>query len=127
MYTDILTRIKNAQAVQKDSLKVPFSNMDMVVIDLLVKHGYIASANKKGRMPKRVIEIMLKYDENKKGAIHGVAHLSTPARRMHAGAQELRPVKQGTGLGVVSTPKGIMAYHEARKANVGGELLFEIW
>ncbi len=127
MYTDVMTRIKNAQAVQKDSLKVPFSNMDMVVLDVLLKHGYIAGVNKKGRMPKRAIEIILKYDEHKKGVIHGVTYVSTPSRRIYAGAQELRPVKAGHGLGVVSTPKGIMAYHEARKAHVGGELLFEIW
>lgn len=127
MYTDVLTRIKNAQAVKKETLKVPFSNMDMVIIDLLFKYGYVAGAHKKGRMPKRVIEIILKYDEAQRGVIHGVNHISTPARRMYASAKELHPVKQGHGLGVVSTPKGIMAYHEARKANVGGELLFEIW
>lgn len=127
MYTDILTRIKNAQAVKKESLKVPFSNMDLMVLELLAKFGYIAAVHKKGRMPKRALEIVLKYDEAKKGAIRGVAHLSVPSRRVYAGAQELRPVKQGYGLGVISTPKGIMAYHEAKKANVGGELLFEIW
>ncbi len=127
MYTDVLTRIRNAQAAKKDSLKVPFSNMDLVVLDLLAKYGYVASVNKKGRMPKRVIEVILKYDEKKSGAIKGVSHLSVPSRRIYAGAKELRPVKQGYGLGVVSTPKGIMAYHEAKKANMGGELLFEIW
>ena len=127
MYTDILTRIKNAQAAKKESLKVPFSNMDFTVLELLARYGYVANVAKKGRMPKRVIEVVLKYDEKQSGAIRGVAHLSVPSRRVYAGAQELRPVKQGYGLGVVSTPKGIMAYHEAKKANVGGELLFEIW
>ena len=127
MYTDILTRIKNAQAVKKESLKVPFSNMDLTVLELLARYGFIAAVNKKGRMPKRALEIVLKYDEAKKGAIRGVAHLSVPSRRVYAGAKELRPVKQGYGLGVISTPKGVMAYHEAKKANMGGELLFEIW
>ena len=127
MYTDVLTRIRNAQAAKKDSLKVPFSNMDLVILELLARYGYVASVNKKGRMPKRVIEVMLKYDEKKAGAIRGVSHLSVPSRRVYASAKELRPVKQGYGLGVVSTPKGVMAYHEAKKANVGGELLFEIW
>ena len=127
MYTDILTRIRNAQSAKKDSLKVPFSNMDYTVLELLARYGYVATVAKKGRMPKRVIEVVLKYDEKNAGAIRGIAHLSVPSRRVYAGAQELRPVKQGYGLGVVSTPKGIMAYHEAKKANVGGELLFEIW
>ena len=119
--------VKNAQAAKKESLKVPFSNMDLVVLELLHKYGFVAGVAKKGRMPKRVIEVVLKYDEKKSGAIRGISHLSVPSRRMYAGAKELRPVKQGYGLGVISTPKGIMAYHEAKKANVGGELLFEIW
>lgn len=127
MYTNVLTMVKNAQAAKKESLKVPFSNMDLVVLELLHKYGFVASVNKKGRMPKRVIEVVLKYDEKKSGAIRGISHLSVPSRRMYVGAKELRPVKQGYGLGVISTPKGIMAYHEAKKANVGGELLFEIW
>ena len=127
MYTNVLTMVKNAQAAKKESLKVPFSNMDLVVLELLHKYGFVAGVNKKGRMPKRVIEVVLKYDEKKSGAIRGIAHLSVPSRRMYVGAKELRPVKQGYGLGVISTPKGIMAYHEAKKANVGGELLFEIW
>lgn len=127
MYTNVLTMIKNAQAAKKESLKVPFSNMDLMVLELLQKYGYITAVNKKGRMPKRVLEVILKYGEGKTGFIRGVSHLSVPSRRIYAGAQELRPVKQGFGLGVISTPKGIMAYQEARKQNVGGELLFEIW
>ncbi len=119
--------IKNAQAAKKETLKVPFSNMDLMILELLQKYGYIAAVNKKGRMPKRALEIVLKYGEGKTGFIRGVSHLSVPSRRIYAGAQELRPVKQGFGLGVISTPKGIMAYQDARKQNVGGELLFEIW
>ncbi len=127
MYTDVLTRIRNAQAVQKESLKVPFSNLDLTILEVLARYGFISAVNKKGRMPKRALEIVLKYDEAKKGVIRGVAHISVPSRRIYAGAKELHPVKQGYGLGVISTPKGVMAYHEAKKANIGGELLFEIW
>ena len=78
-------------------------------------------------MPRRVIEVELRYGEDGSGAIQDIRFVSVPSRRIYAGAKELRPVKQGYGLGVVSTPKGIMAYHEAKKANMGGELLFEIW
>ena len=126
MYTDLLTRIKNAQSARKETIKVPYSNMDLAVAELLAKEGYVESASKKGRLPKRVIEIKLKY-EGKTGVIQGVKFLSKPSRRLYAGYHDLRPIKQGYGAGVISTPKGIMTYKEARKHKLGGELLFEIW
>ncbi len=126
MYTDLLTKIKNAQAVKKESMKVPFSNMDMVIVELLAKYGYIDSAVRKGRSPKRVIEIKLKYNDDR-GAISGVKFLSVPSRRLYAKSSNLYSTKQGYGLGFISTPKGIMTNKEARKQNVGGQLLFEIW
>ena len=126
MYIDLLTKIRNAQGAKKESLKVPYSNMDMAVTELLAKRGYLESAVKKGRMPKRIIEIKLKYQDNR-GVINGVKFLSVPSRRLYVGARTLRPVKQGYGLGVVTTPKGLMTNEEARKAKVGGQLLFEIW
>lgn len=126
MYTDLLTQIKNAQAAKKESIKFPFSNADMTIAELLTKHKYLESASKKGRMPKRVIEIVLKY-ENGKGAIETIRFISKPSRRMCMGYRELKPVRQGYGLGVISTPKGIMTTKEARKLKLGGEYLFEIW
>jgi len=126
MYIDLITRIKNAQAVKKESLKVPFSNMDLAVAEVLAQHGYIDDVQKKGRMPKRIIEIKLKY-ENGQGVISGVKLISKPSRRIYAGYQELWPVRQGYGLGVISTSKGVMTYSDAHKAKLGGQRLFEIW
>jgi len=125
-YIDLITRIKNAQAVKKESLKLPFSNMDLAVAEILARRGYVDDAQKKGRLPKRVIEIKLKY-ENGQGVISGVKIISRPSRRIYAGYQELRPVKQGYGLGVISTSQGIMTYSDAHKAKLGGQRLFEIW
>jgi len=127
MYTDLLTRIKNAQAVNKESLKVPFSNNDMKIAELLTRNGYLAGAEKKGRMPKRVINITLKYDENERGAISGVKFISIPSRRIYTGYSTLRLVKNGFGTALVSTSKGIMTNRQARKEKVGGQILFEIW
>lgn len=127
MYLDLLIQIKNAQQARKDSLKVPYSNLDFAVAELLAKHNYLDSVAKKGRMPKRIIEIKPKYDPKGQGAINGVRTLSKPSRRLYVGYQELRPVKQGYGLSVVSTSKGIMTGKDARKEKVGGQLLFEIW
>ncbi len=127
MYTDLLTKIKNGQAAQKTSIKVPFSNMDMNVAEILVKRGFIAGASKKGRMPKRIIEIDLKYGEDKKGVITGVKFLSVPSRRLYSGYTDLHRVRQGYGTILISTSKGIMTVESAKKNKVGGQLLFEIW
>ncbi len=126
MYTDLLTKIKNAQSAKKASVKVPFSNMDYAVADLLAAKGFVAAANKKGRAPKRIIEVDLKY-ENERGAISGVKFLSVPSRRLYAGYKDLRKVRQGYGIAILSTPKGILAADDAKKQKIGGQLLFEIW
>jgi len=126
MYTDLLTQIKNAQAAKKEAIKYPYSNMDMTIAELLAKQNYLESATKRGRMPKRIIEIALKY-ENGKGVINGIKIISRPSRKIYSGYKEMRPVRHGFGLGVISTSKGIMTTFEAKKMKLGGELLFEIW
>ncbi len=127
MYLDLLTKIKNGQASRKESVKLPYSEMDFIISELLVKHKFAEVASKKGRMPKRVLEVKLKYDEDRKGAVQGVRVLSKPSRRLYAGYKDLRPIRQGYGLLVLSTPQGIMDGKSARKLKLGGQLLFEIW
>lgn len=126
MYPNLLTRINNAQAARKPGLKVPFSNMDMAVLEVLRKEGFIENVEKKGRLPKRVIDITLKY-ENDTPTIRGTRLISKPSRRLYVGYNDLRQVRQGYGISVISTPKGIMSNKEARKEKVGGQILFEIW
>lgn len=126
MYTDLLTKIHNAQRAKKPSLKVAFSNADMAVAEILLATGFISAAAKKGRVPKRIIEIEPKYEAGK-GAITGMRFLSVPSRRIYAGYADLRPVRQGYGIAVISTPSGVMTARDARKQKVGGQLLFEIW
>lgn len=127
MYTDFLIKIKNAQKAKKETMRAHFSTMDMAVADILVKHGYLANAGKKGRNPKRIIEVELKYDEDGVGAITDLQFISKPSRRVYAGYKELYPVRQGYGISVISTPKGIMTNQEAKKKKLGGQLLFKIW
>ncbi|MDP2629510.1 MAG: 30S ribosomal protein S8 [Candidatus Harrisonbacteria bacterium] len=127
MYTDILTQIKNAQAVKKAKLKVPFSNMNLAILATMERAGFLSGVSKKGRMPKRVLEIELKYDAKGEGAIHGVRFNSKPSRRLYAGYREFRPVRQGYGAAIVSSSQGIMTAQEAKRKKVGGQLLFEIW
>ena len=126
MYTDLLIKVKNAQKARKEMVKSAYSNFDYAIAEILAKNNYVDSVSKKGRMPKRVMEIKLKYANNK-GAINGLRILSTSSRRLYVGYEKLRPIKQGYGLVVLSTSKGLMTGQEARKSKLGGQLLFEIW
>lgn len=127
MYLDLLTKIKNGQAVKKESVKLPYSEMDFLIAELLTKHKFVEGASKKGRAPKRVLEVKLRYDKEGAPAVQGVNVLSRPSRRLYAGYKDLRPVRQGYGLLVISTPKGIMDGKSARQQKLGGQLLFQIW
>lgn len=127
MYTDLLTRIRNGQAAKKKTVKVPFSRTDLEIAELLVLKGYLVKVEKKGRMPRRVLEIELRYGEDGSGAIRDVRFVSVPSRRIYAGYRDLLPVRQGHGLAVLTTPKGIVTAQDARKQKVGGQILFEIW
>ncbi len=126
MYHDLLTKIHNAQRAKKVSVKMHFSNMDFAIAEILAAKGFVASVTKKGRTPKRIIEVDLKYTENQ-GAITGIRFVSVPSRRLYAGYKNLRSVRQGFGVSVISTPSGIMTADEAKKKKIGGQLLFEIW
>lgn len=126
MYIDLLVRIKNAQQAGKETAKVPFTTMDMAVSELLVRHGFLKAAEKKGRLPHRIIELTLAY-ENGAPKVRGVKLVSKPSRRLYAGYRELRRVRQGFGIAVLSTPRGLMESMEAKKRKVGGQVLFEIW
>ena len=123
MYTDILTRIRNAQAARKKALKVRYTTMDLAVLELLKRRGFVGEIEVKGRLPKRVIEVQLNHGT----PIRGGRFLSRPSIRRYVGFRDLRRVKGGYGLLVLSTPKGIMAGEEARRSKVGGQLLFEVW
>ncbi|MFA5098881.1 MAG: 30S ribosomal protein S8 [Candidatus Paceibacterota bacterium] len=128
MYIDLLTKIKNAQAVKKEIAKSAFSKMDEQVLEILLAKGYISGFEKKGKGAKRVFDIQLKYDKDTNdGAIAGIKFISKPSRKMYIGYKEIRPIKSGYGLMVLSTPDGVLAGGEAKKKKIGGELLFEIW
>lgn len=124
MYTDIITKIKNAQAARKKNLKVPYNEIDLRVAELLARKGFLRSAERKGKGYKRIIAIVLNDSD---GHILGTKFMSKSSRRIYSGYKMLRPVHQGFGFSVLSTSKGLMTGDEAKKNKVGGELLFEIW
>jgi small subunit ribosomal protein S8 len=126
MYINLLTKIKNAQALHKDTVRFPYSKMDEAVLQALVKHGYVAAYEKKGRNPKKFFDIQLAY-KNGEARIQGMKFVSKPSRNIYAPTRGLRLVRQGYGMAVVSTSQGIMADKEAKVKKIGGQVLFNIW
>ena len=127
MYINTLTKIKNALHRKFDRVKVPYSNLDMAVLEAITKAGYLESVAKKGRSVKRIIEVKLKYDKDNQSAISGLKFISKPSRRIYFGYKDMKKSHDGYGYFFFSTPKGILTNIEARKNKVGGEILFEIW
>ena len=126
MYIDLLIKIKNAQAVKKDSVKVPASKNDERVLEILTHRKFIDGFEKKGRGVKKILSVKLKYEDGK-GAIQDVKFFSSPSRHLYVGYKDIRPVRSGYGLMVISTPQGLMSGEEAKKAKMGGELFFQVW
>jgi len=124
-HIDFLIRLKNAQAAGKERVKAGYSEMTMAIAAILAAHQFIESAERKGRLPKRIIDVKL-LPKGSVG-IRGLRLLSTPGRHLYAGWRDLKPVRSGYGIAVLSTPQGILTNTQARKKKIGGELLFEIW
>lgn len=124
---NMLVMIKNAGAVKKPTVLVPYSNLKMAILNVLVKEGLILSATKKGKKVKKYIQCDLAYFGDGRSKITNIKRMSKPSRRVYVKVDDLKPVRQGLGLAVLSTPQGVMTSGEARKLRVGGELLFTLW
>ncbi|OGZ16370.1 MAG: 30S ribosomal protein S8 [Candidatus Lloydbacteria bacterium RIFOXYC12_FULL_46_25] len=127
---DILVRIKNGGHAGKTVIYVPFSDMKLRLSNVLLKEGYVTSVVrklKKGKRDERLIEIGIAYDAPRVPRVRGMERVSRPSRRVYIGSKEIRPVLQGHGLMILSTPKGLLTDTEARKEHVGGEVICKIW
>jgi small subunit ribosomal protein S8 len=123
---DMLTRIRNGQQAKKDSVMTPASKLRVRVLDVLKREGYIRGYTDEALAGHEGIRIELKYFEGQP-AIRHVARVSKPGRRVYSGSQELPRVRNGLGIVIVSTPKGVLSDAEAREQNVGGEVLAEVF
>lgn len=123
---DMLTRIRNGQRARKDSVLTPASKLRVRVLDVLQREGYIRGYSEEQMGPAVGIRIELKYFEGQP-AIKHVARISKPGRRVYSGSQELPRVRNGLGITIVSTPRGVLSDAEAREQNVGGEVLAEVF
>lgn len=124
---DMLIRIKNALMARHKKVEIPASKMKLEIARILKEEGYIEDFTYIDEKPQGKIEIVLKYDENKRPVIRGVKRVSKPGRRIYMGYRELPKVLDGLGIAIISTSQGIMTDHEARRRKVGGEVLCEIW
>ena len=125
---DMLTRIRNANTARHDTVDVPASKMKVAIADILFKEGYIKNFELVDAGAFKNIHITLKYGQDKNDKVlTGLKRISKPGLRVYANAEELPKVLGGLGTAIVSTNKGIITDKEARKANVGGEVLSFIW
>ena len=124
---DMLTRIRNANSAKHDSVKVPASNMKKAIAQILVDEGYIKSFTVEEDGKQGMIEIQLKYGPNKSQVITGLRRVSKPGLRIYTNVEDMPKVMKGLGIAILSTPKGVMTDKNARKANVGGEVLAFVW
>jgi small subunit ribosomal protein S8 len=124
---DLINQIKNAGAVKKATISVPFSNFKLSIAEKLKEVGFVKAVEKKGKKVKKTLDITLKYNEDGKAFVQGVKRVSKPGRRIYRGFEDVIPVRYGFGALILSTPKGIKTDKEAKKEKVGGEALFQIW
>ncbi|MEJ2667042.1 MAG: 30S ribosomal protein S8 [Deinococcales bacterium] len=124
---DMLTRIRNAQAVHMASVDVPASKFKRALADLLVREGYLKSVEDAEDGGHPVLRVGLKYGPKRAPVIHAITRTSSPGRRAYAKAKHVPVVRGGLGVAVVSTSQGLMIDAEARRKNVGGEIVCEVW
>ena len=124
---DMLTRIRNANSAKHDTVSVPASNMKKAIAQILVDEGYIKSFKVIEDGKQGMIEITLKYGPNKSQVLLGLRRVSKPGLRIYSDCENMPKVMKGLGIAILSTSKGIMTDKDARKANVGGEVLAFIW
>lgn len=124
---DMLTRIRNAASAKHDKVEIPASNMKKAIAQILVDEGYINGFTVKEDGKQGVITVDLKYGPNKSQIITGIRRVSKPGLRIYTDVENMPKVMNGLGIAILSTPKGVMTDKEARKANVGGEVLAFVW
>ncbi len=125
--SDFLVRLKNAQAVGKETTITPYTSFLWEVAKVLERTGYISKIDRRGKRVRRTLEVALAYGDGGHGRIDGVRRISKLSRRVYKKSTELHTPRNGMGLQVISTSKGVMTDREARKAKLGGEVLFSIW
>ena len=124
---DMLTRIRNANSAKHEAVDIPASNVKKAIAKILLDEGYISDFRVVEDGKQGVIHITLKYGKNKSQVITGLRRVSKPGLRIYSSVEDMPKVMKGLGIAIISTSKGIMTDKEARKANLGGEVLAFVW
>lgn len=125
---DLLTRIRNAQLAGHPSLIVPRSKLKLAIVSILKSEGFVEGyIDEPDHGPQGRIKVFLKYDEAMNGIIRGLKRISSPGRRFYVGKAEVPRVRNGLGIAILTTPRGVLSDTQARVAGVGGEVLCHVW
>ena len=124
---DLLTRIRNAVNVERPYVDVPYSRIKANIVDALKREGFVWDHETIDGTPCATLRVNLKYGPNGERIIQHIERVSKPGCRVYQGVREMKEIRQGTGIGVLSTPKGVLSNREARKEGVGGEVLCQLW
>jgi small subunit ribosomal protein S8 len=124
---DMLTRIRNANLAYKDEVPMPASHLKERIAEILVNEGYITSTTTQGEGPQRTIMVIMKYGPKRERTITGIKRISTPGRRVYVDKDNLPRVLGGLGIAILSTSKGLLTDRQAKRQQVGGEVLAHVW
>ncbi|MCB9665463.1 MAG: 30S ribosomal protein S8 [Alphaproteobacteria bacterium] len=125
---DLLTRIRNAQVAGHPNLVIPRSKLKLEIVKILKHEGFIEGyVDDPDKGHQGAIKVFLKYDEGQNGIIRGLLRVSKPGRRRYVGKTDIPRVRNGLGIAILTTPKGVLTDSQARVAGVGGEVLCHVW
>lgn len=124
---DLLTRIRNAIRVERPYVDMPFSRMKASIVDALKREGFVWDYETIDGEPSKTLRVNLKYGPNGEQIIQHIERVSKPGCRVYVGVADVKEIRQGTGVSVLSTSRGVLSSREARKEGVGGELLCQLW
>jgi len=124
---DLLTRIRNAVQARHTSLLVPRSNLKLEVVKILKHEGFVEGYIEVDEGPQGWIKVFPRYDDGQHAVIRGLQRISKPSRRLYVGKDDIPRVRNGLGVAILTTPRGVLTDRQARQAGVGGEVLCYVW
>ena len=124
---DLLTRIRNGLHARKEQIDVPWSRVKQSLTEVIASEGFLRECTVVEQDGRRAVRIWLKYDERNRPVITGIKRISRPSLRVYRGSKEIPTIRGGLGTNILSTPQGILTDREARKRNVGGEVMCTVW
>jgi small subunit ribosomal protein S8 len=124
---DMLTRVRNASRAGLETAQIPYSKMKESVLKVLVQEGFLANMQVAGEGTQKALVVGLKYADRDTRVLTGLSRVSRPGRRVYLGHEDLRTVRGGLGVTILSTSKGIMSDHQARQQHLGGEAICKVW